>query len=245
MIVLILAAGEGKRMKSNEPKVLHKVDFKPMLIHVVDTALRLHPKKIGIIVGKHKEIIEQTINSWQCNILDERDPNLIEYIYQKEPKGTGHAIMCSEYFLEANMNDCNKVLILSGDVPLIRMQTLSRLINYQMYEGCILINIIDAKKTAGYGRIIKIEENKFKIVEEKDANDEQKKINIINCGIYCFNIDKLLKNIKLLENNNAQKEYYLTDVICHFKLKLEFPQHSYEVLGVNTKEELENLNKII
>ena len=175
-IVLIMAGGLGKRMNSTLPKVLHKVLNYPMLVHVIKTSLQLKPKKIIIIVGKYKDVIDSTIKKYLSN--EEYDK--IEYAYQEEALGTGHAVMCSLYNLAQYTE--HKVLILSGDVPLISKETLSSL--NSEYEDRMLITDLDIPKACG--RII-FDEDKTKvddIIEEKECNDEQKLINYINCGIY-------------------------------------------------------------
>jgi len=231
--VLILAGGLGKRMNSELPKVLHKLKDKPLLKHVIDTAKDLNLDKIGVVVGKFKPIIQETIN-------DES----IEYILQKNALGTGHAVICAENFIK----DYDKVLILSGDVPLITLETLQKLINND--KSSILVNELDEPN--GYGRVI-IEENhkgkKISIIEDKDCTDEEKQIKLINSGIYCFVVKQLIEYLKLINNDNAQKEYYLTDVVKHYnEINVIKSNNLIEIQGVNNSEqlkELENYNKNI
>ena len=239
LTVLIMAGGLGKRMESKLPKVLHKVLDIPMVVHVLRTAKKLKPSKIGIIVGKYKNIIKDTILKYE-------NLDLVEFVIQSEPKGTGHAIQCAVPFLSKN----SKVLILSGDNPLIHYFTLEKLISYK--NKCVLMTTVINNPT-GCGRIIK-NNNKFvKIVEDKDCSKEEKLIKMVNCGIYMFNSNHLLNNIMKLNNNNSQNEYYLTDVVELIKDNekidiglYELPkEEQYQLVGVNTKKQLEELNSLI
>ncbi len=263
MIVVIMAGGLGKRMESDLPKVLHKVygiidqklvsnEFKfknkmigydsclkPMIIHVIDTSLKLNPKKIFIVVGAYKDIIEQTINEYI-------GPNdLIEYIIQEQALGTGHAVMCCLTRLQSYRN--TKTLILSGDVPLISENTIKNLLNE---PNKFLITKL--KNPFGCGRIILQNDKVIKIIEEKDCSSEEKNIQLVNCGIYQINSDILLKLIPQITNNNKACEYYLTDIvelmvknfieISYYELN-EYAQ--YEIKNVNTKADLESLNNFL
>ena len=238
LLILIMAGGLGKRMKSKLPKVLHKVMDIPMVVHVLRTAKKLNPIKIGIVVGQYKDIIKDTI-------LQYEDLKLVEFIIQEIPKGTGHAIQCSVPFLERN--DSSNVLILSGDNPLIHISTLENLLKYQ--NKCVLMTTIFDNPYV-CGRIIKNNKKFIKIVEERDCDEKEKLIKLVNCGIYKFNNKYLCKNIILLNNNNSQKEYYLTDVIELIKNNekteiglYELPnEEQYQLIGVNTKKQLEELN---
>lgn len=247
-IVLIMAGGLGKRMNSDIPKVLHKVLNYPMLVHVIKTSLQLEPKKIIIIVGLYKDIIDLTIKKYL--LKDEYEK--IEYAYQEEALGTGHAIMCSLYNLSQYIE--HKALILSGDVPLISKETLSSLNNNTKLEDKMLITNLDIPKACG--RIV-FNEDKTKvnnIIEEKECNEEQKLINYVNCGIYQISVKNLFKYIPLIDNNNKTGEYYLTDIVKLMKNDkqgeeigyYELPKEKqYEIKNVNTKEDLEKLNNEI
>lgn len=236
--VIIMAGGLGKRMNSNLPKVLHLINNKPIIINIIETIINLNLNKIFIIVGKYKDIIKSTIEKYIIN-------DIIEYIIQENPLGTGNAIQC------CYNNLCHKFksLILSGDVPLIKKDTLEKMIDYN--SKCILLTC-EIEKPFGYGRIIR-ENNKFlKIVEEKDCSDKEKKIYEINSGIYLIDNNYIIDNIKNIKNNNNQKEYYLTDLFKILKekdihidiLKLN-TKENYQIKGVNTMEELNDLKKYI
>lgn len=238
LIVAIMAGGLGKRMESNIPKVLHKLNKLPLIVHVINTALQLNPEKILIIVGKYKIEIEKEIKKYiNKNIIEKN----IEYIIQNEPLGTGHAVRCCIDYFKDNID--SNILILSGDVPLISKDTLFKFITSNN-KISLLINEIN--NPYGYGRII-LKNNIFdKIVEEKDANNEEKLINIVNSGIYYIKSDLLVKYLPLINNNNNQNEYYLTDILeiiknrenININLFLLEKKKNYEILGVNTKDQL-------
>lgn len=241
LIVIVMAGGLGKRMKSDIPKVLHKLDNKPMLVRVLETSFLLNPKKILLIVGKYRNIIEKTIQNF---ISLEK----IDFIDQPEAKGTGHAIQCCMDNLIHY--DDHKVLILSGDVPLVSKVTMLNTFNNTRMCKIVITKVTNP---CGLGRII-LDKNKFiKIVEEKDCNEEEKRINIVNTGIYAFNSNILCKYLPLIKNNNTQKEYYLTDIIeiikTNEKIDIDMFEISedkqYELTGVNTPEQLIQLHDLL
>ena len=228
--ILILAGGLCKRMNSDLPKVLHKLNDKTLIQCVIETANKLNPDKIGIIVGKYKDQIEQSINE----VFNEEILNKIEYIIQEEAKGTGHAVQCATDFIK----NYNRILVLSGDVPLITEKTLTSMVNLDS-KCTILVN--ELENPTGYGRIKRLESNHVKIIEEKDCTDVEKLIKVINSGIYCFESNSLLEYLPRLECNNAQNEYYLTDVVSFYdNVKVIKSDNNNEILGVNTCEQLEN-----
>ena len=237
-VVLIMAGGLGKRMNSELPKVLHLLKEKPLIVHVIETALKINPIKIGIIVGKYREIIQETINKYL------KDTSKIDYIIQPDALGTGHAIMCCKDFLSNYKN--SSVTILSGDVPLIKSDTLERLNTLlNKSHAAILINKLD--NPHGYGRIIRDKDQFIKIVEEKDCNDEERKVDLVNSGIYSFRTEIIHNNISKISNNNKQNEYYLTDIFNFIDKKsidLLYLENRYEVMGVNTPEQLKELEYI-
>ena len=234
-IVLILAGGLGKRMNSDLPKVLHLLKDKPLIVHVIETALKINPSKIGIIVGKYRDVIEKNINKYV------KDTSKIEYIIQLEALGTGHAIMCCNDFLSNYKKSF--VTILSGDVPLIKSNTLKKLNDTIIKkEAVILVNKLE--NPYGYGRVITDGEQFVKIVEEKDCDEIERNVELVNSGIYCLTCDAILNNISKITNNNKQKEYYLTDLfnfIDRDNIDLVYLENMYEVMGVNTPEQLKEL----
>lgn len=237
--VLVLAGGLGKRMNSDLPKVLHKLHNKTLIQNVIETANSLSPSpdKIGIIVGKYKDQIEKSINE----TVDKDIISKIEYIIQEEPKGTGHAVQCASEFIK----NYNRILVLSGDVPLITEKTLTSMVNLDS-KCTILVN--ELENPTGYGRIKQLENNEsnqVKIIEEKDCTNEEKLIKVINSGIYCFESNLLLKYLPKLECNNAQNEYYLTDIVTFYdNVKLIKSKNNNEILGVNNTEQLEQLKQL-
>jgi bifunctional N-acetylglucosamine-1-phosphate-uridyltransferase/glucosamine-1-phosphate-acetyltransferase GlmU-like protein len=267
MIVIIMAGGLGKRMESEIPKVLHQVicpnditKSYPMIIHIINTSIRINVKKIFVIVGKYRDIIKKTIEEYfgLNNLMEYTGLNnlmeyiglndLIEYIDQEPALGTGHAIKCSLPLLLNYSNE--KALILSGDVPLISLSTLKGL------EGEInKLLITELDEPFGCGRILFNEFNSNKIIgikEEKDCNQEEKKIKLVNCGIYQIKVIDLINLIPLINNNNKSNEYYLTDIIglmiehsIHIETFVLEKNLQYEIKNVNTKKDLEELNNFI
>ena len=214
------------------------INAKPLIVYVIETALKINPIKIGIIVGKYRNIIEMTINKYF------KDISKIEYIYQPDALGTGHAIMCCKDFLSNYKN--SSVTILSGDVPLIKSDTLKRLnTSLNKSHAAILINKLD--NPTGYGRIIIDRDQFVKIVEEKDCNDRERKVDLVNSGIYSFKSETIYNNISKITNNNKQNEYYLTDIFNFIDKKLidlVYLENKYEVMGVNTPEQLMSLETL-
>ena len=240
--VLILAGGLGKRMQSTLPKVLHKLNGKPMLVRVIETAKLLSPKTFYLIVGKYEPIIRETLEQYMSleNIV---------FVKQSEALGTGHAVQCALPEL-AKLERHDKVLILSGDVPLLKEDSMRSLLT----KDPVTLLTTKYDDPTGYGRIVTNSANQFiKIVEQKDCNEDEKNIQIINAGVYAFEVGILCDHLPKLDNNNTQQEYYLTDI---FEIILrddqatidaiELPMHkNLELIGVNTKEQLEELeNKL-
>ena len=247
LVITIMAAGEGKRMNSSLPKVLHKFKDIPMLVRIIKESLIIS-NKIIIITGKYDELIKKTINEY---ILDEMELQKLQYVQQKNPCGTGDAIKSTLHLYNKN----ELVVILNGDMPLIN----SKLLNKFIYDGTNnSIMVCNLAKPTGYGRIIydnnnNNNNNKFiKIQEEKDCSEDQKNITIVNCGLYKFESELLLKYIPEINNNNNQKEYYLTDILeiliyNNYKIDtylLDETENKY-IMGVNNQEELKNLEKYI
>jgi UDP-N-acetylglucosamine diphosphorylase/glucosamine-1-phosphate N-acetyltransferase len=243
LTITILAAGEGKRMRSNIPKVLHLFQGKPMLVSIIETSKKLDAKKIIIKTGKYDVLIKETISKY----MDIDIGNLI-FIQQASPLGTGDAIKsCLPSY-----NKEDKVLILNGDMPLINKEILKKFIDASPYEMNILVARFS--NPTGYGRILYNEKKEFiEIVEEKDCSPEQKKIDFINSGLYYINADLLLKYIPMIENRNSQKEYYLTDIVKIIKDSEEININTFLICqdenkyisGVNTLDELKMLENEI
>lgn len=246
----------GKRMCSDLPKVLHNVTHPlnhdiqyPMLIHVIMSALELNPNKIFIVVGKYKTIISEYINHY-INTGVIINPELIEYVNQQESNGTGHAIKCCLDKISTYSND--NAIILSGDVPLIKSETLYKLLEIQQPKMNKLL-ITELENPYGCGRILLNEfGNILGICEEKDCNEEEKKIKLVNCGIYQIHVKDLIELIPQITNNNKSQEYYLTDIIgLMIKNNIKISTHlldinqQWQIKNVNTKNDLEELNNFI
>ena len=246
-IIIIMAGGLGKRMESSLPKVLHQILDKPMLVHVIERSLELKPHKILVVVGQYLPIIKETLDTY--GLLDK-----IEFVIQLEAKGTGHAIQCCKNNLisnDFNIDYSNfNVLILSGDVPLISKWTLQQMISD---VNTVKLMVTKMEDPNGYGRIIEKDGFFEKIVEHKDCNENELLCNKVNAGIYVFKNKYLQNYLHLLNNNNAQQEYYLTDLVEIIKLHenvnidlYEIPSNrQIELTGINTKKQLEELDLLL
>ncbi len=244
LTITILAGGLGKRMNSTLPKVLHEIHGKPMLVKIIEESIKLYPSKILVVVGQYRPVIEETLEKW--NVLSK-----ITFAIQDPPLGTGHAILCTIDQLSDDADAYN--IILNGDCPLLTSNTISEITS--IFESDLQITSIITNNPTGSGRIIKNTDNKFlKIVEEKDCNDDQRHIKEVNIGIYVAKNTVLKKYIPLIKNENAQKEYYLTDIVEIYlddseskgKVGLvELDQSKiHEIANVNTIEQLNELNDI-
>lgn len=230
--IIILAAGQGTRMKSDIPKVLHPLAGLPLVQHVINTSKELKPKFINVVYGHGGERVQKAINEHGIN-----------WVLQQEQLGTGHAVdQVSEY-----LHDDELVLILYGDVPLIHIDTLADLLNHAA-EGIALLTV-HLDNPQGYGRIVRNSSGKvINITEEKDATDEIKKIHEVNTGILAVKATLLKNWLNKLDNNNAQKEYYLTDVIAmavndNYTVYTTQPDNEFEVMGVNNRVQLAELER--
>lgn len=237
VIALVLAAGKGTRMKSDKSKLVHKIYGKELVKRVVETAKKSNVDDVITVVGYKREQVQIVLG------------DSVKYAYQEEMLGTGHAVLQAEEYLK---NKQGKVVVLNGDVPILRPETIKELIQKSIdnKEYATILTAIYNNPT-GYGRIIRdVGGNIKEIVEEKDATEEQKKIQEINAGIYCFDIQELLNALKKIEPNNSQKEYYLTDVVKimndkGLKTGAVIVKDNTEILGVNDKMQLELLTKVL
>lgn len=239
--VIIMAGGLGKRMKSSIPKVLHIVDGLPMVVRVVKEALKLKPNKIMLVVGKYKDHIGVALANF--NVL-----KYITFVNQEVALGTGHAIQCAYKQLE-KLSKNDKVLVLSGDTPLITSNLMESMANFNDVK--IMTTFRD--EPSGYGRV-KIINNEFdKIIEHKDCNLQELQIKSVNCGIYAFKNQHLLNHLFKLNNDNKQNEYYLTDMIKiikdNEKVNIELfnldKNRQWELTNVNDKKQLEYVNMLM
>lgn len=231
--VVVLAAGQGTRMKSNKPKVLHGIAGKPMLQHVIDASKALDNSKCHLIVGHGSEQVKSVIN----------EGNLI-WVQQTEQLGTGHAVQQAL----PGLSDESTTLILYGDVPLIKTDTLQRLLEIAQ-RGVVALLTVNLDDPTGYGRIVRSADgNVTAIVEHKDARPEQHKINEINTGILALPTALLKRWLPQLSNDNAQGEYYLTDIIGMasqdgVSIDTAQPEDAEEVQGVNNRLQLAELER--
>ena len=237
MMAIVMAAGKGTRMKSKSSKLVQKIYGKEIVKRAVENAKKAGVHNIVAVVGYMKEAVMGVLG------------DSVSYAVQEEMLGTGHAVMQATKYLEGKKG---KVLVLNGDVPILRPETLNKLLNKSIEnkEAATLLTAIYDNPT-GYGRIVRDEGGNVKgIVEEKDTSDEQKLIKEINAGIYCFDIEALLDALKEIKPNNAQGEYYLTDVIeimnkKGLKTGAVVVEDNTEILGVNDRVQLELLTKVL
>lgn len=243
--ILILAAGLGTRMRSDVVKVLHNLDGRPLIDHVCRTAAALAPRNVYVVIGHQGDAVRSAVST----VLGEENVN---FAIQHSQKGTGDAVNAAREFLE---NEDATVLVLSGDVPMIRPETLSALIARHRSVGagraaCSILSVVLADPF-GYGRMIRdINGNFEKIVEQKDATDSERSVNEINSGIYCFDAKKLFAALKNVENNNSQGEYYLTDVPALMRNSGEtvlIYKHgdAGEIEGANNRSQLADLERFV
>ena len=237
LAVIILAAGKGTRMNSELPKVLHLIDNKPMILKVIESSYKINADPIITIVGYKSELVIEALKNEKT-----------EFILQKQQNGTAHAVIqCKNKLKKFNGN----VLILSGDVPFISSETLKLLIETHIHsksKATVLTCELDSPY--GYGRIIKNTNNTLeKIIEHKDATENELKECEINTGIYIFDCSELFKILPIINNNNKLKEYYLTDVInillsSNEPVFIKKTANTNEVIGINTLKQLKEANNV-
>jgi bifunctional UDP-N-acetylglucosamine pyrophosphorylase/glucosamine-1-phosphate N-acetyltransferase len=235
---VILAAGKGTRMNSDLPKVVHKCMGQTMVHHVIKAAKDAGASDVCVIVG------------YKANDVKHAIYDIVEYAEQKEQLGTGHAVKCASDFIGKS----GDTLVLCGDTPLITGETLAHLveIHRKLSNGVTVLSAVVDDPT-GYGRIVRDENNGFvKIVEQKDATEDEKAIHEINSGMYVFNSEALSMALDMLNNNNAAGEYYLTDTIAFIKkIGLRVSALAVtgddvnQIRGVNTQEQLAEVEEIM
>ena len=240
--ILILAAGMGTRMKSRMAKVLHKLGGRPIIAHVCRTALSLEPRRTQVIIGHQADAVRAAVEH-------ELGKHAASFLIQTEQRGTGDAVMTAQGVLA---DAKSTVLILSGDVPLVRLETLQTLIDQHLADraSCTLLSV-RLENPTGYGRVVRDEAGRFlKIGEQKDATEDERQIKEINAGIYCFDSKKLFHALEQVRPTNSQGEYYLTDVpgiLRDAGEHVSLYQHhdAREVSGVNTRAELAEFENLI
>ncbi|MBB1437695.1 bifunctional UDP-N-acetylglucosamine diphosphorylase/glucosamine-1-phosphate N-acetyltransferase GlmU [Shewanella sp. SG41-4] len=230
--VVILAAGKGTRMRSDLPKVLHPIAHKSMVQHVIDTANSLGSSAIQLVYGYGADKLQAALGEQALN-----------WVLQAEQLGTGHAVAQAN----PNINDDDTVLILYGDVPLIQQSTLEALLAVRPTNGLAILTV-NLPNPTGYGRIVREQGKVVGIIEQKDANAEQLAINEVNTGIMAVPGKQLKAWLNRLSNNNAQGEYYLTDIIAManadgVEITTSQPQSAIEVEGANNRVQLAQLER--
>jgi UDP-N-acetylglucosamine diphosphorylase/glucosamine-1-phosphate N-acetyltransferase len=238
LAVIVLAAGKGKRMKSPIAKVLQPLKNRPLLYYVLESLAPLNPDLSVLVVGVQSKVVRESFS----------DRGLI-FVEQKEQLGTGHAAQQAQLAL---LDFSGDVLVVCGDMPLIKSQTLIDLVNKhrEKRSACTVLTLKSSEKK-DFGLVIRDEQGAVsKIVECKDASEDEKKVDEFNSGAYCFDKQLFFKGLYNTSNDNIQKEYYLTDTIAYlvsigFIIETEQITDSTQLLGVNTQEDLYLVEKIM
>lgn len=232
---IILAAGKGKRMKSDLPKVLHRISDKPLIRILMETITKLPLERLVVVVGFKGEMV-----------IDELGDFNADFVWQKEQLGTGHAVMQAH---ELFKNFDGTVLVAAGDVPFLSSRTIEKLFEIHLKNRASVTCLsVEFDNPSGYGRIIRKDNSNtlLEIVEEKDANPEVKKIKEINSGTFCFNSQDLFEALQKVGKNNVQQEFYLTETITIMqqsgkKCAVYKALNPIEGVGVNSIEQLKSL----
>ncbi len=238
--IVVLAAGLGKRMKSDKAKVLHELNGKPMILYLIETLKKFVGKNIIVVVGYQADNVIKIISEKHDVFFAKQDKQL----------GTGHAVLSSKPSIDQHIEN---VVILCGDVPLVNDETLKKLILDHLTANCdMTIIAVKVTEPKGYGRIVVDDKNMVtRIVEEADADENEKKINIINSGIYCIRKEFLFDALKKIKPANAQGEFYFTDIInigYQEQKKIQaitIGNDPFEFIGINSREDLEKAEKIV
>src|SRR5262245_48215001 len=236
--IVVLAAGQGTRMKSQWPKVVHKLAGKPLIEHVLQTAQTLTPKTVTLVIGHGAEAVRSLVGKQQN----------IAFALQEPQLGTAHALQQAESHL---VGKSGTLVLLSGDVPMLKGSTLRRLVDTHQSAGAaatVVTAVID--RPYGYGRIVRTKGRIARIVEERDASPEVRQIREINGGIYAFDLGPLFEALRGIAAQNTQGEFYLTDLIAIYrrrKLRVEtLPvDNPQEIRGINSRTELAELSRIV
>lgn len=231
--VVILAAGKGKRMESDLPKVLHEIDGLPMVVRVCNAAESVSEDIVIVVGHKSDEVKSAVLRSKKAR-----------FAFQKTQKGTGDAVKSAIALFDTNVSN---VMVLCGDTPLIRSETLSEFAkNHERGGFDVSVLAMELENPKGYGRVLKDSlDNVVKIVEEADANEFERLISLVNSGVYCFKKNFLVDSLLKIKCSNAQEEYYLTDLVNIAYLKnrngvgCHLLKNPAEAVGVNSKNELE------
>lgn len=237
--VIILAAGMGTRMKSNKAKVLHEVAGRPMIAYVVEAAQKIAGEHVVVVIGHQASTVRTSLSAY---------PKLL-FAHQEQQLGTAHAVLCA---LPHIPDHCEEVIILCGDVPLIRPETIAGLLkDHQNENRDISLLAVELDNPFGYGRVLVNKNNSLAaIIEEADASAEQREIKLINTGVYCINKNFLLAALPKIGSDNAQGELYLTDVIGigyqeNREMGVRISADYQQILGVNTCQDLDLVEGIM
>lgn len=237
LAAVILAAGQGTRMKSAQPKVLHRLAGKAMLAHVVETAAGLQAFPVIPVVGHGAEQVQFAMSGHN-----------LHFALQEEQLGTGHALLSAEETLARFTGD---LLLLCGDVPLLRQETLQALVDrHRQQAACVTVLTAEMADPTGYGRIIRGADGVDRIVEEKDATADERRVREINTGIYLFRAPQVFGLLRGVDNRNAQGEYYLTDVVAAARQAGErvealLMDDAEEAMGINDQVQLAEAGRIM
>ena len=236
---VILAAGLGKRMKSTRAKVLHEVLQRPMVLYVVDVAAAVAGKNVIVVVGHQADRVRKVVGA--------HAPAL--FALQDEPLGTGHAVQSA---LPLIPEACRQVVILCGDVPLIRTETIAALIaDHRRHRRHATVLAVEVEDPTGYGRILRDAHHQvIGIVEEADASTAEKQLRIINTGVYCVDKDRLSIALREIDSDNAQGEFYLTDIIAvghreNWNVGALIADDPVEFFGINSRQDLQEVERIL
>ena len=237
--VIILAAGMGTRMKSDKAKVLHEISDRPMISYVVEAARKVAGDNVVVVIGHQASKVMECLSDTGGLIFARQDRQL----------GTAHAVLCALPHIPEN---CEEVVILCGDVPLIQPGTIAELVDDHMDNTRdISLLAVELDNPHGYGRVV-LDDGRAvtAIIEEADATAEQKKIKLINTGIYCINKNFLVKALPQIKPDNAQGELYLTDIMAiayqeNNKIGIQIGTDDQQILGVNTCQDLEFVEEIM
>src|SRR5580704_11478843 len=239
--VMILAAGLGTRMKSRRAKVLHRLAGLPLISYAVRTALAIKPQNLVIVVGYQAEAVERAVRE-DLSAFSEDAATRLTFVRQTEQRGTGHAVMVAEKTLGETTGP---LLIIAGDGPMLKPETLSGLLETHLCEGnaATFLTVMMDDPT-GYGRILRDPNGRFvRTVEEKDATAAERKIREVNVSVYCFDTRFLLDAVRQITSDNAQGEYYLTDVprvllLSGRQVGALLHSNSEELMGINSRVDL-------
>ncbi len=237
--VIILAAGLGTRMRSNKAKVLHKILGRPMVLYVVETARKIAGNEVIVVIGNQAEKVREVVSG--------EAP--LKFAYQEKQLGTGDAVLCALPYLP---HPCENVVILCGDVPLVTAKTIRSLtVSHKKNRRDVTVLAVKMDNPTGYGRIVTDKKGLVcGIIEEADANDEHKKINTINTGIYCIKSGVLADSLQKITADNTQGELYLTDIVevgyrAHKNVGVFLGSDAKEFYGINNRRDLNRVETLM